>query len=417
MIVASDRQSSPLPQGLATSTMTRMVILVKPMLVLWSSEGELKPQRSPPGDALYRRVVLALLLLMALRASTPAQALSLPSITTTRTSSIATTTRSAFLSSSVASSLWWWGTTVSGAVVVALGEPQECQAASPSSSLSSTPEFPRYLDQEVDFPRPPGPDGSPRTSKVVVRRLTGDATPYQFPVREIPLRKVWPDVKDDDKDENPPFRRRDFFRTDNSDDTWFYETPRLVYHIDEPAVSALTQYYRRTIPKGSSILDVCASWVSHYPREFPHTMRKICATGISATELAFNDQVLSDCTVQRDLNVDPTLPYPDASFDVVTLVVSIDYLIHPLEVLREVHRILKPGGQVLVSQSNRCFPTKAIALWLELNDVERLELIDEYFHYAGGFVTPRRAYDITAVVPDVDATQHDPMYVVRAVKA
>ena len=35
---------------------------------------------------------------------------------------------------------------------------------------------------------------------------------------------------------------------------------------------------------------------------------------------------------QADLNAVPKLPYPDGSFDVVTCVVSFDYLTRPLEV-------------------------------------------------------------------------------------
>ncbi len=55
---------------------------------------------------------------------------------------------------------------------------------------------------------------------------------------------------------------------------------------------------------------------------------------------------------------DATLPYEDNSFDVVTNAVSVDYLTRPLEVFREMHRVLKPGGQAIMSFSNRCFPTK-----------------------------------------------------------
>ena len=40
-----------------------------------------------------------------------------------------------------------------------------------------------------------------------------------------------------------PFTREDFRRLDESDDALFYDTPKLVYHIDEPAVKAATSYY------------------------------------------------------------------------------------------------------------------------------------------------------------------------------
>jgi hypothetical protein len=62
-------------------------------------------------------------------------------------------------------------------------------------------------------------------------------------------------------------------------------------------------------------------------------MRSISGTGISALELACNDQFkpAGSCK-QADLNVKPSLPYPDHSFDVVTCVVSFDYLTQPLQV-------------------------------------------------------------------------------------
>lgn len=143
-------------------------------------------------------------------------------------------------------------------------------------------------------------------------------------------------------------------------------------------------------------------------------MGKICATGMNSMELQFNDQ-LTGGFEQKDLNVDPTLPYPDNSFDVVTCVVSIDYLIEPIKVLKEVNRVLKKGGKVIISQSNRCFPTKAVAMWLKMNDRQHLELINGYLQYAGGFEEPRKAFDITASIPD--GSYRDPMFIIEAVKA
>ena len=142
-------------------------------------------------------------------------------------------------------------------------------------------------------------------------------------------------------------------------------------------------------------------------------MKSVAATGINALELQFNDQLTAGYEA-TDLNESPKLPYPDNSFDVVTCVVSIDYLIEPIQVLQEVNRVLSPGGKVIVSQSNRCFPSKAIHMWLQMNDREHLELINAYFQYAGGYEEPRKAFDITADVPP--GTYRDPMFIVEAVK-
>jgi len=273
-------------------------------------------------------------------------------------------------------------------------------ASDPDASCAAAPS-PRYVDSEIEMNY--GSESAPRTRGVLVRRFTGDSTPFQFPVTPVRLMKVWP--------EEPPFEPKDFSRDDESDDGGFYTVPRLVYHIDEPAVASLTQYYRNNIPPNSDILDICSSWVSHYPVEFKDTMGRISGSGMNGLELKFNDQ-LSDFEA-KNLNKDPTLPYPDNSFDVVTCVVSIDYLIHPIEVLREVNRVLKPGGKAILSQSNRCFQTKAIRMWLGMNDRQHLELINSFFQYAGGF-EERKAYDITATVPNGE--YRDPMFVIEATK-
>lgn len=220
----------------------------------------------------------------------------------------------------------------------------------PNGSFGNNP---RYIEENLAMTYAKNKDGSPRSRGILVRKWTGDSTPYVFPVQPLEFQKDWP--------VDWPFRETDFLRSDSNDDAWFYEVPRLVYHIDEPAVASLTQYYRKNIPAKSDILDICSSWVSHYPLEFPNTMGKICATGMNGLELQYNDQ-LSGGYEAKDLNEDPKLPYPDKSFDAVTCVVSIDYLVQPVEVLREVHRVLRPGGRVIVSQSNRCFPSKTIAM-------------------------------------------------------
>lgn len=292
-----------------------------------------------------------------------------------------------------------------------VGDKDRCEAATAldeakNEVYNNYKDNPRYLEYELEMKYAEDGSSNPRTRGVFVRRFTGDNTPYTFPVRPIRLVKEWP--------AEPPFQPEDFFRADSNDDGWFYSVPRFVYHIDEPAVAALTQYYRKTIPLGSSILDICSSWVSHYPLEFnKSTMKRISGTGMSKYELMANDQ-LTDF-VAKNLNEDPTLSeYPDNTFDFVTCVVSIDYLIHPIEVLKEVHRVLKPGGKVIISQSNRCFPSKAIAMWLKMNDRQHLELINGYFQYAGGFKSPRKAFDITA--EGLGSSAFDPMFILQAEK-
>jgi ubiquinone/menaquinone biosynthesis C-methylase UbiE len=65
--------------------------------------------------------------------------------------------------------------------------------------------------------------------------------------------------------------------------------------------------------------------------------------------------------------------------------ISIDYLTRPEEVLREVGRVLKVGSPLIVTFSNRCFPDKAVALWLQLDDQGHMRLVEEYLREAGNF--------------------------------
>ena len=50
-----------------------------------------------------------------------------------------------------------------------------------------------------------------------------------------------------------------FGRVDESDDAVFYQTPRLVAHIDDVTITALTDYYREAIPAGGVVLDLMSS--------------------------------------------------------------------------------------------------------------------------------------------------------------
>ena len=111
------------------------------------------------------------------------------------------------------------------------------------------------------------------------------------------------------------------------------------------------------------MLDICSSWVSHYPKSWLSTKTgKTTGLGMNKQELSYSTEL--DSYIVKDLNSDPSLPFPPSSFSVVTCVVSVDYLVHPLAVFKEIARVLRPGGRCYISMSNRCFPTKAFRIWL-----------------------------------------------------
>jgi len=122
-----------------------------------------------------------------------------------------------------------------------------------------------------------------------------------------------------------------------------------------------------------------SSWVSHLPSDVAYA--RVAGLGMNEAELARNPRL--DAFVVHDLNASPALPFPDASFDAATICVSIQYLTGPVAVLRDLARVVRPGGLAIVTFSNRCFPTKAVAIWQALDDRGHVTLVSKYFELAG----------------------------------
>lgn len=164
-------------------------------------------------------------------------------------------------------------------------------------------------------------------------------------------------------------------KLDPSDDAQFYDIPRFVTHVDQGFIDRLEQLYRDRISHHGRVLDLMSSWVSHFPDDL--ALDWVEGHGMNAAELARNPR-LNHYFVQN-LNRDPKLPLEDASFDAVTIAVSVQYLEFPEAVFTEIARVLKPGGVAIVSFSNRMFYQKAIQAWRDGSDATRLHLVQQYF--------------------------------------
>ena len=262
--------------------------------------------------------------------------------------------------------------------------------------------------------------GAATVPRIALRHAARHATAPQMRI----LQKYVPD----DFPSTWPYTSQDLQRLDESPDFNFYSTPRFVTHIDDGAIQAVTQYYRESLPEDADVLDICSSWVSHLPKDL--RLGRVTGLGMNARELEANPQLTE--FVQRDLNVSPELPFDDESFDACLNVVSVDYLNRPREVFEEMHRVLRPGGQAIMSFSNRCFPTKAVAMWLDAGDEGRRKIVGSYFALSpqGGW-TDIEALDITGYGSKsteagdnplqkmalwLKASVGDPMFVVRATK-
>ena len=101
-----------------------------------------------------------------------------------------------------------------------------------------------------------------------------------------------------------------FDRMDPSPDPIFYGVPRLVTHIDDATIAALTGYYAGVLPGDGAVLDLMSSWVSHLPdRDFA----RVAGLGMNAEELSANPRLTE--SIVHDLNAEPTLPFDSGSFE------------------------------------------------------------------------------------------------------
>jgi hypothetical protein len=173
-----------------------------------------------------------------------------------------------------------------------------------------------------------------------------------------------------------PFRRED-----ETLDSHFYSTPRLVTHIDEKAISVISGIYGRHLSDGMAVLDLMSSWRSHVPSDIK--LQSLVGIGLNEEELRKNPR-LTDYLI-HDLNRDPRLPFGANQFDAVLCTVSVEYLTRHFEVFEDIARVLRPGGICIMTFSNRWFPPKVVRIWSGIHDFERMGLVTEYFLRSGKF--------------------------------
>jgi SAM-dependent methyltransferase len=214
------------------------------------------------------------------------------------------------------------------------------------------------------------------------------------------------------------FGKDAFSRFDPSDDAIFYGRDRFVQHLDSAALETVEAIIGNlVIEKNPAILDLMASWDSHIPVTIQAS--RIAGLGLNRNELEMNPSLTE--FVIHDLNRDPTFPFAEASFDAVINTVSVDYMTRPVEVFREVGRILRPGGLFLVIFSTRMFPQKATRIWREAGEDERVVLVEEFFRYAELFESSEVFISKGKPRPEDDKYSHlgipsDPVYAVYADK-
>lgn len=262
-----------------------------------------------------------------------------------------------------------------------------------------------------------------------------------------------------------PYLTHDYEKEDTDTDANFYIMPRFVHHVDSGALYSLTLHYHSIFSatldalrnpsndnhyhhnhnqssssfvsgssknntslsysedRGLRLLDIGASWVSHYPDDIEYD--KVIGIGMNEHELQRNGQL--DNYIVYNLNTNNTTeddnkdgdenknklkksdddeegegydygtkldhkisraidnpkyaeeetetedlsskPKPALScihyFDVITCALTIQYLQNPIGLLTKLREYLQQKGRIIISFSNRMFPTKAVKIWKE----------------------------------------------------
>lgn len=133
------------------------------------------------------------------------------------------------------------------------------------------------------------------------------------------------------------------------------------------------------------LLDIAAG-----PGYTSHVLRKM-GFSVTATEINTSQFLAEDVTVESvDLN--QGLPYPDASFPCIVALEIIEHLEAPSRFVREIARVLEPGGTALISTPNITTLTSKLRFFFKnefnlfYNDPDRLR--DPFDDRAGGHISP-----------------------------
>jgi ubiquinone/menaquinone biosynthesis C-methylase UbiE len=152
--------------------------------------------------------------------------------------------------------------------------------------------------------------------------------------------------------------------------------------MKEPALEPLLRKMRirRVLPyirahKDCRLLDIGCGWEARFLREVEPFI-------VSGVGLDFNAPELTDGKIRTQrLTLADRLPYADASFDLVTMLAVLEHLEQPKAILREIHRVLRPGGELVLTVPSKAAQPVLEFLAFRLGVVSRAEIADHKAYY------------------------------------
>eukprot|EP01038_Epipyxis_sp_PR26KG_P008398 gene8398-11356_t len=156
---------------------------------------------------------------------------------------------------------------------------------------------------------------------------------------------------------------------------------------------ALSDHMSEYFFDGARVLELFSCYSSILPKGFD--LGPTVGVGWYDEEMKRNKD-LDDFIVQ-DVSVDPFLPIADNYFDFVVVPAMFQLFQRPLDMFREINRVLKPGGTAIIGVKLSMWSFlswKQGRYYVETNYLEDILALGSFFHYAGGFSKPQ-AYDLT----------------------
>jgi Methyltransferase domain len=149
---------------------------------------------------------------------------------------------------------------------------------------------------------------------------------------------------------------------------------------------------------GATVLELFSTYESVLPKRFK--LGPTVGVGWSSREMVTNPRL--DDFIEQDLTVDPFLPLADNYFDFVVVPAMFQLFQRPLDMFREINRVLKPGGTAIIGVKLAMWSfltMKQCRYYVETNYLEDMMACGSFFHYAGGFSKPK-AFDLN--LPEVN---------------
>ena len=201
-------------------------------------------------------------------------------------------------------------------------------------------------------------------------------------------------------------------KLDESNDEEFYSDPKFVYHLDANFREYLTGVYENEIKEFSTVLDLMSSWDSYLPEGKKY--KSVIGHGLNKQELEKNK--IFDSYWIQNFNINQKIPLDSESIDYCLIVAAWQYLQYPENLTKEIVRILRNQGKIIIAFSNRAFWHKAPNIWTSSTEEERVKYVRKVL-ITNGFNEPRVIKKFNQPVHNIfNFLNKDPFYCLIATR-